>query len=353
MQAAFAAEGRTNWTNNDGDNLMSSILNRRHVLLAGTAAAAISSLPRLALSQTSGAVPFTQARLIVPNNPGGLGDVSARMLSAEVAKELGISIIVENRPGGNMVTGVSTVASAKPDGSTLGFVSGSTLVIQPHLMKERYPDAMRQLKPVSILYGGPVVVVVNEAHPAKSLSDLIQRVKQDKKPLIFGCTGVGGLNHLAGELLGQAAGIQVEPVPYPSEVNAVNDMLGNNLSVMIGIIESVRQHLPSGKLRVLAVASEKRVPTLPDVPTIRELGYPDVVAHWWQGVVAPAGTPDAVVETLHRAYVRAIQLPASKEKFAADIQIFAATPQQSQEIVQRESKLWSQIITQRGITAKI
>lgn len=332
---------------------MNRTLNRRRVLLAGTAAGTFYTLPRYAFAQAANTLPFPQARLIVPNNPGGLGDVSARMLSAEVAKELGITIIVENRPGGNMVTGVSAVASAKPDGSTLGFVSGSTLVIQPHLMKERYPAAMRQLRPVSILYGGPVVVVVNEAHPAKSLAELIQQVKSEKKPLLFGCTGVGGLNHLAGELLGQAAGIQVEPVPYPSEVNAVNDMLGNNLSVMIGIIESVRQHLPTGKLRVLAVASEKRVSTLPDVPTIRELGYPEVVAHWWQGVVAPAGTPDAVVETLQRAYVRAIHLPASKEKFAADIQIFAATPQQSMEIMQRESQLWSQIITSRGITAQI
>ncbi|MFY1920181.1 Bug family tripartite tricarboxylate transporter substrate binding protein [Achromobacter xylosoxidans] len=287
--------------------------------------------------------------LIVPASPGGTTDIAARLIADKLAAKLGQQVIVENRAGAAGIIGAQTLARARPDGYTLLMGNIGPNAINYALYKT-LPYKPADFAPVTRVISVPNVLVVNEASPARSVADLLALAKKDPGQVSFGSSGSGQSPHLSAELFKQRAGIGGTHVPYKGAGPAVAALLGQQFTFMIDNLPSSMPYIQSGKLRALAVTSDRRLAELPDVPTMVEAGVPDMVVTAWFGLVAPAGTPAAVIDALYAATRDVVRSPDVAERFRAmGGQAGGDTPAEFAAFIDQERVRWKRIVDAAGI----
>lgn len=274
-------------------------MNRRSLLLSLTLFLCLAG--GAAQAQTDAPV-----RLIVGYAAGGPVDGGARSFAPVLARELGRSVLVENRPGAAGVLGAESVSKSPPDGQTLYFAASPTLTISPHVMKAMTLDPVRDLTPVSPLLSYANVLVVNKDLPFQTLDQLVAHARAHPGQLFYGSAGVGASNHLSGELLAAVTGTRLTHVPYKGNAPAMTDVIGGQLSMMFDITSTARNFVASGRVRALAVTSRERNASLPNVPTMREAGVPGYEVIGWYGVYGPPKMAPELVGRLNAAINRAL-----------------------------------------------
>ncbi len=293
--------------------------------------------------------PAKPVHVVVPFAPGGAVDTVARIVGQQLAGQLGSPVVVENKPGADANIGAAYVAKAAPDGYTL-LLGANGLATNVTLFKNLPFDTLRDFAPVARVGYAPLVLVVPAASPYRSLRDLIEAGKKDAKKLTYGSAGTGGSGHLASELLKAKAGFEALHVPYKGGAPALTDLVGERLSFMlINPLEAV-PHVKAGRLRALAVSSDKRLGLLAGVPTFAEAGLPGYEASVWWGFVAPAGTPRDIVRRLSDETLSALQDPGVRAKLEALGAVVA--PQDSAafgKFLAQEIGTWAGVIRKAGI----
>ena len=295
------------------------------------------------------AYPNRPIKIVVPYAAGGAVDIVARIVGQVLAEQLKQPVIVDNRPGASANIGMEAVAKAPADGYTL-LMASNGLTTNMSLFPDLAFDGRRDFAPIARIGYAPLVIVVPASSPAKSLKDLIAMAKAKPGELAYGTAGSGSSGHLAGESLKSLAGIDVLHVPYKGGAPAVTDLLGERLSFMpINPLEVI-SFIQAGRLRVLAVGSDKRVPLLPDAPTVAEAGVPGFEATVWWGLVAPAKTPMDIVTKLNLETNKALHDPAIVKKLA-DLGVVTTpgSPDEFAQFIAKQTELWSTVIKKAGI----
>lgn len=305
-------------------------------------------LALLALTVTAGAAAQQSLRIVLGYPPGGSTDVVARILQPRLSAELGQPVVIETKAGANGTIGVDAVAKAVPDGNTLLLITSSPIVIVPHVQKTPY-ETVRDLAPVSLIGQTPEAVGVHPSSPAQSLQDLLERAKRED--LRLASSGNGGLPHLAIELLKSSAGGRVIHVPYKGGGPAITDAIAGHVDGVVMDLAALLPHFKSGKLKPLVVTAALRDPFLPDVPSAREAGLGSFEAVNWMGIYAPAKTPSAVLERLHKAIVSIVNEPdtAQKLRSAALQPITSASPAEFSRFVAGEFSRWGKVARDAGL----
>ena len=272
--------------------------------------------------------PTRPIRLIIPSTPGGGTDFTGRLLSTRLSEMNGWSVVPDHRPGAGTALGLAEAARAKPDGYELVIAQSDNVSLIPLLMKVAY-DPVRDLTPIALTAVTPLVVIVNDSSPFRTLADLIRAAKAEPDKLTYGTSGTGGGVHIAMELLQLTAGCKMQHVPYKGSAPALADLLGGHLSFAGSSISSAATMIHSGKIRALAVTSTRRNASLPDVPTVAESGYKDFSAVSFYGVMGPAGIPAPLVARLNADINRILARPDVRTAFQA--QGFDAAPGSPEE----------------------
>jgi tripartite-type tricarboxylate transporter receptor subunit TctC len=310
-------------------------------------ALAAAALPCLAAAQ---AYPAKPIHVIVPFPPGGPTDVLGRQVGEALASALSATVVVENKAGAAGNLGVAQVAKAAPDGYTLGIVPAGNIAVNPAL----YPDLpykASELAPVTMLATVDNVLVVNaEKVPAHTLKELLELAAKQPGALSYASPGAGSQAHLAGALLELDTGVKLLHVPYRGIAPAVNDLLGGQVSMMFAPFQIALPHIKSGQLRAIGVASLKRSPLLPELPTLAEQGVPKFEAVSWYALMVPAGTPGEIVARLNALTAQALARREIKDKLVAlGMDPATGTPQELAATIQAESARWSEVIRKQNI----
>jgi tripartite-type tricarboxylate transporter receptor subunit TctC len=316
----------------------------RRILLAGLAVLASAA----AQAQS---YPDRPIRLIAPFPAGGLADVLARAVGDEMSKSLGQPVIVENRAGAGGNTGADAVAKAAPDGYTLLMSSAGILTANPFLYARMPFDVETAFIPVSNVADMSMLVVVNPKVEAKTLKEFVALAKANPGKLNFGSPGIGTTGHLGLAMLMHAADVKIAHVPYRGAAPAVTDLIAGQIDGVVDNPPTVLAHIESGKLRPLAVAARARMALLPDVPTAAEQGVANYEASSWFGIVAPAGTPDAIVERLHQSIAAAVRTSTMQERFSkSGARLIGDSPRDFGARIRAERVTWGAIIKAANIT---
>lgn len=260
--------------------------------------------------------PVKPVRIVSAFAPGGTNDVIARIISQKLTDLLGQQFIVENKAGGGGVAGTEFAARAAPDGYTLSIATTTTHVIAAALRKLPY-DPVKDFSPISLIGITPYVVIVHPSLPVRNMKELIALAKVRPVQIEYGSGGVGTPGHLAGEMLNTMTGIKMLHIPYKAGNLALNDLLGGHVSLTFSTTITSTQFVQSGRLRGIAVTSQKRLPVFPDLPTVAESGVPGYEFSLWLGLTAPAGTPEAVIQRLHDAVVKSLQSESVRSALAS------------------------------------
>ncbi|HEX4332387.1 MAG TPA: tripartite tricarboxylate transporter substrate binding protein [Usitatibacter sp.] len=296
--------------------------------------------------------PSKPVRIIVPFAAGGVADLVPRLVGQKLSEKWGQPVVVENKAGAAGNIGMGEGARAAPDGYTLVLAPTGNLTVNQFLFKLPF-DTAKDLAPVTVLATSPNVLVVNPSVPAKTFGELIAYAKANPGKLNFASPGAGSGAHLAGELLNIDAGIQAQHVPYKGLAPAVADLLGGQVQMMFAGISTVIQYVKNGKLVALAIASPKRSPQLPDVPTVAESGLPGFDVTSWYGLVTRAGTPPAIIEKVQRDAAEALRDPEVRNKLASlGLEPVGNTPAQFGEMISAESRKWGDIVRKAHIEAQ-
>ena len=291
--------------------------------------------------------PSRPIKILVPAAPGGIGDILPRIMGQKLA-ESGHTIVVENRTGGAGVVAADAVAKAPPDGYLLLVGNQGLLSIRPHLAKLPY-DTAKDLAPVILLVTVPNILVVHPSVPAKNLRELVTYAKANPGKLSYASQGIGASGHIAGELLKQAAGIEITHVPYRGAAPAAQDLAAGHVSMMFDVVSLALGPLQSGAVRAIGVASAERVSTLPDVPTMAEQGYPMEIGAWF-GLVAPAGTPPTVIAWLNREANSVFGKPEARDRFTSQgASMPLGTPEAFDQFIAAQTRRFEQVIVRAGI----
>lgn len=311
------------------------------IWIPAVAVTLLSSFCGSAIAQTK--YPARPVRVVVPYPPGGITDVATRMVTQELQKTLGQNVIVDNRPGANSIVGVEIVAKAAPDGYTLTSVIAAHAANQTLYPKLPY-DSIRSFAPVSLLVTAPLIVCVSNTLPVKTPRDLIELAKAKPGQLTFASSGIGAAAHLTTELLMLTTGVKMIHVPYKGTAPALLDLTGGQVSVMMDTPGSMLPHSRAGKIRALAMASEKRVAVAPELPTLIESGV-NVVGGTWVGILAPVGTPRDVVNRLSKDMQTAVRKPELRERFTTlGIDPAGSTPEEFAKFLKDEVDKWGKVI---------
>jgi len=312
-------------------------LARRLLLLALCAPAAV-------LAQAP-SWPTKPIKLIVPYPPGGLTDVLARLMSQKASEQLGQSIVVENRPGASTIVGAEVVARSAPDGYTFLMAAATTLTTNPLLFK-KLPYKPADFTPVALVGTVPFALVAHPSVPANNLTEFIAYAKANPGQLTFSTVGQGASSHLVGEMFKASTKTNLRDIPYKGSAPALTAVLSGEVNTTFDGITNYLPHTRSGKLKVLAVFSEQRLAVAESAPTMVESGYPDAVAYSWFGVVAPAGTPDAIVNRMNQAINASLQAPELSEKLRNDVlSAPILSPQGYGDFMRKQAQIWEKVIT--------
>ena len=321
--------------------------------LASLSLAAAACALALTASVAAQDYPTKPIRMIIPFPPGGGSDVTGRVVATALSERLGRQVIVDNRAGDGGVIGSELAANAPKDGYTLLMVSLAH-VVNPWLydLRGRY-HPIRSFAPVAIIAGSPVVLVVNPSVPAHSVADLVALAKKQPGRLQYASAGVGSVTHLAGELFKYTAKVDILHVPFKGAGPATLDVVGGHTNLLFGGLLATVPQVRSGKLRALGVGSLKRNPILPDVPSIAEAGVPGYETVNWFGLVAPAGTPAAIVERLHREVTAVQNLPEVQKQFDADgATVLGMSPAKFGAYMVADMNKWERVVKEGGIKAQ-
>jgi tripartite-type tricarboxylate transporter receptor subunit TctC len=321
-------------------------------LIARLAAAAgiLMTATSMEAQAADAAYPSKPVTIIVPFGAGGVADVIPRIVGQKLNEMWNVPVIIENRPGASGNLGMSQVARAAPDGYTLGLAPAGNLTVNPLLYTNLNFDTAHAFAPITLLATSPNILVVNPAVPAKDFKSLVEYAKSKPDKLNFASPGAGSGAHLAGELLNQSAGIKTVHIPYNGMAPAVTDVVAGNVEMMFAGVSTVLPFIRTGKLSALAIAGPKRLPQLPDVPTVAESGYPGFDVTSWYGLVAPAKTPPEVLAKLQRDIATVLKDPGVRQKFEDQgVDPANTTSQEFAAMIQNESRKWSDIVRTAGI----
>jgi tripartite-type tricarboxylate transporter receptor subunit TctC len=294
--------------------------------------------------------PAKPVTVIVPQAPGGANDAIARIVAQKLTEQTGQQFLVDNKPGAGGNIGTAAAGKARPDGYTLLLTVNSAHVINPSLYKSAGFDPVKDFEPITPVANAGYVLVANNAFPPKNVAELIAAAKAQPGKIAIASAGNGTLNHLIGEMLGKAAGIDLMHVPYKGASAAVTDLVGGQVQVSVQSLPSSISFIKSGKLKVLGVVNEKRVAALPDTPTIGETikGFGSTP---WYGLLAPAGTPKAIVAQLQAEVAKALDTQDVKDKLAAvGCEPSKSTPEQFAALIKEDLPKWAKIVKDSGAT---
>jgi tripartite-type tricarboxylate transporter receptor subunit TctC len=307
----------------------------------------------VALTATAAAqdYPTKPVRLIIPFPPGGSNDVVGRMIATQLSEKLGKQVVVDNRAGAGGVIGTEVAANSPPDGYTLLIISIAHTV-NPWLYKLSY-DPIKSFTPVGILASGPNVLAINPGLPVNSVKELIALAKQKPGELQYASAGVGSFQHLGGELFKLEAGVNLLHVPFKGGGPSMIDVIGGHTKIVFSSLVQTTPHIKSGKLKALATGGDKRNPVLPNVPTVAEAGVPSYRAVNWWGIMAPAGTPPAVVAKVHQALTQVQNTPAVKEQFVREgADVVQMSTEEFGKFIQTEMTKWQRVVKEGNIKAQ-
>jgi tripartite-type tricarboxylate transporter receptor subunit TctC len=294
--------------------------------------------------------PAKPVRLIVPFAPGGTTDVLARLVGQELGEALGQQFVVENRPGAGGNIGTEAAVRSAPDGYTLVMSFDGTMAINPSTYSKLAFDPQRDLAPVANVAQVPLLFVVHPGVAARTIGEFVALAKASPGRINYSSAGNGSTGHLTGELFKARAGIDMVHVSYKGGGQAVQDLLGGQIQMVVTALPTVEGHLKGGKLRALAFTSAQRVPGAPDVPTLAESGYAGFEVVSWYGILAPAGTPQEIVRRLNAEINRILRLPAVRDRLAAlGAEPTGGTPEQFAETIRTDTARWAQVVRAAGI----
>ena len=288
-------------------------------------------------------------RIVVPFAPGGGTDVVARTLAQEMAKDLGVSVIIENRPGAGTIVGTQAVAVSAADGYTL-LMGTFANAVNPSLNTKLPYDPHKDFAPVALIARSFNIVVVNPKSQIRTIADLIAAAKANPGKMTFGTFGAGTSAHLAGELFKDMAKVNLTAVPYKGAAPAITDLIGGQIDVMFTTVASAASLVESGQLRAIAVTSAERSPAFPQVPTVAEAGVPGYAAESWYGLFARAGTPPELIDRLNRSAASAVQSEAFRRLSVNEGLVTVALPPEALErYFLAEEERWRRVISEAGI----
>ena len=321
---------------------------RREAIAGGGGLLWLASFPALAQDYPSRTI-----KLIVPYPAGGTTDLLGRMVADQLKSGLGATVVVENKPGAGTVLGADQVAKSEADGYTLLMATSTTLAINKTLYKKLPYAPVKDFAPIALVAGVPFALIINPDLPARTLSEFIAYAKS-KPGLAYGSAGNGSPQHLAAEMLKTAAEIDIRHVPYRGSIPAMLDVIAGHIPFMVVDLQPALQQIKEGKVRVLGVTSPERVAAAPDIPTIAEGGLKGYELVAWQGVVAPAGTPRAVVDRLAGQINRLVADPATQERLTAIslTPLPPSTPDGLAAYVKAEVDRWAPIVKASGAEAE-
>ncbi len=304
----------------------------------------------IALAAEAQPYPSKPIRLVVPFAPGGSSSIVARLVSAEMSKELGQQFVIDNKPGGGGNVAMLEVARAEPDGYTLIIGHIGTLAVNPFIFSQLPFDVNKDFVAVSLLTKVPNIFVVSAGVPAKDLGEFIALARAKPGQLNYGSAGNGSAGHLAFEYLKLVAKIEITHVPYKGTGPQLTDLLAGRTDASSAGTPPLLPHVKAGKLRAIAVGTPQRVAVLPDVGTVAEQGFPGFETSQWYGIIAPAKTPDAVVKRLSAEAAKAVKTQPVLERFAADSALpVGSTPAEFAGFIRQEQARWSEVIRKAGI----
>lgn len=295
--------------------------------------------------------PTRPIRMVVGFAPGGNTDVLARLLAGAVRDRLGQTVVIENKPAANGAIAAETIAKAEPDGYSLFMSTVGAVAINPGLRKDLPYDPMRDFAPIMRLGVQSPVLVLDPSLGINTAADLVARAKAKPGAITIGITGVGAISHLGLELFESASGARFTKIPYRGSGPALSDLLGSHVNGIIIDPAVLVEHIRAGKVRVMGSTAAKRSPLLPNIPTLVEQGYADVVAENWTGLLAPARTPQPIISKLNAAFTGALKDSQVLPKMeASGIAAAPTTPEEFGALVKSEIERWARVIREKGIT---
>jgi tripartite-type tricarboxylate transporter receptor subunit TctC len=296
--------------------------------------------------------PSKTIRFVVPFAPGGTSEIVARAVAAEMSKQLGQNVYVENKAGGAGVVAMGEVAKALPDGHTIVLGHVGTLAVNPYMLSKHTYDVNKDFVPVTLLAKVPNIFVVHPDVPAKDFKEFVKYVKAHPGQLNYGSAGNASAGHLAMEYLKLVTGMFITHIPYRGTGPQLTDLLAGRTQAASAGMPALAPHIRSGKLRAIAVGTSKRIPALPDVPTVAEMGFKNFETSQWYGVLAPVGTPPDIVKRLQEECLKALRSSAVTERFANDNAIGGGgPPSEFAAFIAAEQKIWSDIVRRAQIKA--
>ena len=328
---------------------MTEPLNRRHLLKTVAAGAATLGAPTLWAQSGWPAKPI---RFVVPFAPGGTSEVVARSVAAEMTKQLGQTVFVENKPGAGGTIAMSEVARAAPDGYTMILTHVGTLAVNPTMLRNQPYDVDKDFLPVTLLAKVPNVFVIHPDVPASNFKEFVAYAKANPGRLNYGSAGNASAGHLAMEYLKLVTGMFITHIPYRGTGPQLTDLLAGRTQASSAGMPALGAHIRSGKLRAIAVGTQQRIAALPDVPTVVEMGYKNFETSQWYGIHVPAGTPPEVIRRLQEEALKALKSSSVTERFATDNAVGGGGPSSDYaKFIQGEQTIWSDIVKRAGIKA--
>ena len=318
-------------------------LSRRSVL-AGAALA----LPSWSFAQS--AWPSKSIRFVVPFAPGGTSEIVARTVANELTKQLGQTVYVDNKGGGAGLPAMTEVAHATPDGHTLILGHVGSLAVNPYIFPNQPFDVNKDFMPVTLLAKVPNLFVIHPDVPAKDFKEFVAYVKKNPGKLNYGSAGNASAGHLAMEYLKLVTGMFITHIPYRGTGPQLTDLLAGRTQATSAGLPALLAHIKSGKLRAIAVGTPQRLPALPDVPTVAEMGFKDFETSQWYGILVPAGTPREIVKRLQEESLKALKSNSVTERFASDSAVGGGgPPEEFAAFIGKQQKTWKEIVTRAGI----
>ncbi|MGH8617261.1 MAG: Bug family tripartite tricarboxylate transporter substrate binding protein [Burkholderiales bacterium] len=313
----------------------------------GLAALAMAPFPAAAQS-SSASYPVKPVRMIVPFVPGGPNDIVGRAVARKLEESLGQQVVIDNRGGANGTLGTTLTAKAAPDGYTIGIGSLGTLGISPSVYPKLGYDVMKDFEHIATIGSVGNALIIHPSIPAKNLRELIALAKKNPGKLNY--ASVGSTSHLMAEMLNSMAGIQTVHIPYKGASPALVALLSGEVDYFVNAFPGLLPHIQAGRLRALAVTTDKRSPLAPDVPTMLEAGLPGYNASTWYSLVAPAGTPRDMVTRINQATVKALRSQDLLDSFAAsDTVVMIMTPEQTTDFARSEIAKWAKVVKAAGV----